>query len=133
MIEENLIKCNLERADGLKLYPLPHNCNYLVSSIPTHHKISSFGYVYIGLTPNELKSLRSGGTILTIDTYYPEIAFKSNISNDIFLKARTLIIECTFLDDVSIDEAYHTHISEILENQNLFTKENIILMHFSDR
>lgn len=149
----NLIKCNIENADTLHMMPISYNPNYLISSVATIHKIPSYGYSifnkrtklkseYIGLSPNELKILKSNNTEITQDIYFPEIAFtgdtlfKSVIVNKEFLTSKILIMECTFLDDTTIEEAhvgYHIHISEILDNCELFSNENIILTHFSDR
>ena len=153
IIFNKLIKCNVEAADGLHMLPLSYNPSYLISSIPVVHKIPSFGYCiynkrtklkseYIGLSGNELKSLKHNGLCITNDIYVAEIAFtgdtlfSSVVGNDDFLSARVLIMECTFLDDATIEEAhggFHIHISEILDNCHFFKNESIILTHFSDR
>ncbi len=49
--------------------------------------------------------------------------------------ARTLILECTFLDGAT-DTAFarkkwHVHLDEILARAELFQNENLVLMHFS--
>ncbi len=49
--------------------------------------------------------------------------------------ARTLIMECTFLDDRKSLEAAragcHVHLDEIIERADRFTCEHLVLMHFS--
>lgn len=149
----NLIKCDVKAADSSHLLPLSHNSKYFVSSIPMIHKIISFGYCiynkrsklkgeYIEYTPKQLKELRSQNVEITRDIYFPEIAFtgdtlfKSIIENEDYLKAKLLIMECTLLDDMTVEEAqnrYHVHILELIDNYGIFENDSIILTHFSDR
>lgn len=153
ILYNNLIKCDIKIADGLEKMQLKNNQNYVITSFETKHKIKSFGYCiynkrsklkeeYKGLGGNELKKKKSDGEVITYDIYVNEIGFtgdllfESVISNEEFLRAKVLIMECTFLDDCSIEEAhggYHIHISEIVKNQNAFKNEMIVLTHFSDR
>ena len=127
----NLIKCDVKAGDNLHLFPITQNGNYFVSGIPMIHKIISFGYCiynkrcklkeeYIGYTPKQLKELRSQNIGITREIYFPEIAFtgdtifKSIIENKDYLKAKLLIMECTLLNDMTVEEAqnrYHVHIS----------------------
>ena len=60
----------------------------------------------------------------------------SVIENKDFTTAKVLIMECTFLEDISVEEAhscFHVHISEIIQHSHLFENNSIILTHFSDR
>jgi ribonuclease Z len=117
------------------------------------HTVPTFGYVifshrkklkpeYIGLPGIELKELRKTVSI-TEDTFVPEIAFTRDttiegiLREPIFLQARVLIMECTFLDDeVSPETAReygHVHVTDIIEHSDKFANECIILTHFSAR
>jgi len=152
-IYEELIKCRLVRADDLDKMPLSHNPSYVISSMRTKHKIISFGYCiynkrhklkheYDGLSGLELKTLRDNGVDITYDIYVPEVAFtgdgllSSFIDKPDFMLAKLLIIECTFLSDVTVEEAhqsFHVHLLDIVANQHVFQNTAILLTHFSDR
>lgn len=121
--------------------------------MPTNHRIPSLGYCiyskrnklkeeYCNLTPKYLKDLRSKRTTISNEVYVPEIAFTGDsllsgiIDKSEFLTAKVLIMECTFLSDISIDDAhsgFHVHISEVAQNHTLFLNNAIILTHFSDK
>ena len=51
------------------------------------------------------------------------------------LRARTLIMECTFLDERKSLEAAragcHIHLDEVVERADQFANEHVVLMHFS--
>ena len=152
-IFESLTKCNLIPGDNINKLPLHSNPNYFISSFFMNHKIPSLGYCiyskrnklkdeYKPLTANDLKILRNKGILLTNEIYIPEISFTGDslfsgiIDKPDFFTSKLLIIECTFLSDVSLKEAhdaFHVHISEISHNQHMFKNDTILLTHFSDR
>ncbi|CAH2067283.1 unnamed protein product [Thlaspi arvense] len=127
-----------------------------VKAFKTYHVIQSQGYVvystkqklkeeYIGLSGNEIKSLKASGVEITNSITTPEVAFTGDTTSDFVadennvdaLKARVLVMESTFLDDsVSIEHARdygHIHLSEIVRHAEKFQNKAILLIHFSAR
>ena len=126
----------------------------LVQAFPTNHRIKSQGYVvvderkrlkpeYQGLPGQELGRLRREGVVFEEIFTVPMVAFTGDTRATIYdedilaLKAKVLIVECTFLDDVTVEEARkkgHTHISELAARADRFVDVGaLVLTHFSKR
>lgn len=152
-IFESLTKCDLIDGDIIDKLPMQYNQNYVISSMHMNHKIPSLGYCvyskrhklkeeYKSYAKENLKALRFQGISLTNEIYVPEISFTGDslfsaiADKPDLLVSKLLIMECTFLSDVSVEEAhdaFHVHITEISQNNEIFFNDNIILTHFSDR
>ncbi|XP_072983671.1 nuclear ribonuclease Z isoform X1 [Typha latifolia] len=130
-----------------------------VKAFKTYHVIPSQlmqGYIiytvkqklkqeYVGLSGNEIKSLRLSGVEITNTVTSPEIAFTGDTTSDFItdpdntdiLKARILVMESTFVDDaMPIEHARdfgHTHLFEIENYSEMFQNKAILLIHFSAR
>ncbi|KAF5459771.1 hypothetical protein F2P56_019691 [Juglans regia] len=127
-----------------------------VRAFQTYHAIPSQGYVvysirqklkqeYVGLSGNEIKTLKSSGVEITYTITAPEIAFTGDTTSDFIidqnntdvLRSRILVMESTFLDNsVSVEDARvygHTHLSEIISHAEKFENKAILLIHFSAR
>ncbi|KAJ4957386.1 hypothetical protein NE237_024497 [Protea cynaroides] len=127
-----------------------------VRAFKTYHVIPSQGYVvysvrhklkqeYIGLSGNEIKSLKLSGVEITYTITFPEIAFTGDTMSDFIadpdnvdaLRARILVMESTFLDNaMTVENARdygHTHLSEIINYADKFENKAILLIHFSAR
>ncbi|KAL8128674.1 hypothetical protein V2J09_017829, partial [Rumex salicifolius] len=127
-----------------------------VRAFKTYHGIPSQGYViysvkqklkqeYIGLPGNEIKNLKLSGVEITNTITSPEIAFTGDTMSDFIpdhmnvdvLKAKVLVMECTFIDNsVTIEHARdygHTHLAEIIQYSDLLKNKAILLIHFSAR
>ncbi|KAL4321349.1 hypothetical protein AHAS_Ahas14G0101600 [Arachis hypogaea] len=127
-----------------------------VKAFRTYHVISSQGYIlyyvrqklkpeYIGLSGNEIKNLKSSGVEITYTLTEPEIAFTGDTMSDFIvdesntdvLRARILVIECTFVNNsITVEHAKdygHTHLSEIIGYAERFKNRAILLIHFSAR
>ncbi|CAA6671704.1 unnamed protein product [Spirodela intermedia] len=127
-----------------------------VRSFRTYHVVPSQGYViyavrqklkqeYSNLTGNEIRDLRLSGVEVTSAVASPEIAFTGDTRSDFMvdpenadvLKARVLVMECTFVDEtMTVEDSRncgHTHISEIASRADRFQNKAIILIHFSGR
>ncbi|XP_058085848.1 nuclear ribonuclease Z isoform X2 [Magnolia sinica] len=108
-----------------------------VRAFRTYHVIPSQGYIiysvrqklkqeYLGLSGNEIKSLKLSGVEITYTVTSPEVAFTGDTMSDFIvdpnnidvLRARVLIMESTFVDNVMpIEHARdygHTHLDESL-------------------
>ncbi|KAL4315143.1 hypothetical protein AHAS_Ahas15G0155600 [Arachis hypogaea] len=127
-----------------------------VKAFRTYHVIPSQGYIlyyvrqklkpeYIGLSGNEIKNLKSSGVEITYTLTEPEIAFTGDTMSDFIvdedntdvLRARILVIECTFVNNsITVEHAKdygHTHLSEIIGYAERFKNRAILLIHFSAR
>jgi ribonuclease Z len=138
------------------------NKRYVVKCFRTIHPVPSQGYViystkqklkdeYLKLSGNEIKELKFKGVEISDTIDVPEICFtgdttidwinQDNEDNDVIkdgLKAKVLVMECTFVnDEVSIEQAIkfgHTHVKQIAENSQRFLEcGSILLIHFSAR
>ena len=112
----------------------------------TLHPVPSTGYIvysqsqklkacYSHLAGPEIAALRKGGTDVSDKAELPVLAFTGDTSGDWVtldgavdaLRARVLIMECTFVDDaVSVADAVafgHTHIDQIVEHADRFHNE----------
>ncbi|EXB20724.1 hypothetical protein L484_007631 [Morus notabilis] len=127
-----------------------------VRAFKTYHVIPSQGYLvfsvkqklkneYIGLSANEIKSLKSSGVEITYTLTEPLIAFTGDTTSDFIvdnsnidvLRARILVMESTFLNDsVAVEHAReygHIHLAEIINQAEKFQNKAILLIHFSAR
>lgn len=118
----------------------------------TLHSVPSVGYLlfrkvqklrpeFLQLPPHELATRRKqGDDLFQIEERY-ELAYATDTLIDVLdenptlYEARTLILECTFLDDRKGREETrkkcHVHLDEILERAERFQNEHLVLMHFS--
>ncbi|KNA23796.1 hypothetical protein SOVF_021280 [Spinacia oleracea] len=127
-----------------------------VKAFKTYHVIPSQGYLvysvkqklkqdYIGLPGKEIKALKDKGLEITTTTTSPEIAFTGDTMADFIvdpvnvdvLRAKILIMECTFLDNAVSEEHArdygHTHLNEVVKYADMFQNKAILLIHFSAR
>ncbi|CAI0399331.1 unnamed protein product [Linum tenue] len=127
-----------------------------VKAFKTHHTIKSQGYVvyqvkeklkqeYHGLSIREMKNLKLSGVKITDTISHPEIAFTGDTMSDFLLdesnsdvlKAKVLVMECTFVEDrVTVEHAReygHTHLYEIIKHADKFQNKAILMIHFSAR
>ncbi|CAO2818629.1 unnamed protein product [Amaranthus hypochondriacus] len=127
-----------------------------VKAFKTYHVIPSQGYVvysvkqklkqeYIGLHGNEIKALKLSGVEITTTITSPEVAFTGDTMADFIidpanvdvLRAKILVMECTFLDNaVAVEHARdygHTHLAEVVKYADMFQNKAILLIHFSAR
>ncbi|KAK4283825.1 hypothetical protein QN277_000735 [Acacia crassicarpa] len=127
-----------------------------VKAFKTYHVIPSQGYIlysvkkklkheYLGLPGNEIKKLKFSGVEITYTLEEPEIAFTGDTMSDFIvddsnidaLRARILVMECTFLNDsITVTHARdygHTHLSEIISYADKLQNRAILLIHFSAR
>ncbi|GLT63079.1 hypothetical protein SLA2020_356690 [Shorea laevis] len=127
-----------------------------VKAFRTYHVIQSQGYIvysvkqklkqeYLGLSGNEIKNLKSLGVEITNTVTAPEVAFTGDTMSDFIvnetnidvLRARILVVECTFIENsVPVEHARdygHTHLSEIINHADRFENKAILLIHFSAR
>jgi len=121
---------------------------------PTFHRVPSQGYVvcemrkrlrpeYQGMDGKALGRLRKEGRDFEEPFEVPLVAFTGDTRAVLFdedllaLQAKLLVVECTFLDDVSTAEARqkgHTHLSELGARAARFEGVGALLLtHFSNR
>jgi ribonuclease Z len=124
----------------------------LVRAVRTFHPVPSLGYVIVrrvaklraefrGLPGNEIAARRLAGEPMTEHEDRLELAYATDTLVSVvdhspeLLKARVLIIECTFLDHRKTLEAAragcHIHLDEIIERAEKFENEHIVMMHVS--
>ncbi|GAB4834092.1 tRNA 3' processing endoribonuclease [Ancistrocladus abbreviatus] len=153
-IDQSELKHNLVGLDVGEEFCLRKDLK--VRAFKTYHVVPSQGYVvylvkqklkqeYIGLSGNEIKDLKLSGVEITNTITSPEIAFTGDTMADFVvdpanadvLKARILVMECTFVDNaMTVDHAReygHTHLSEIIKHSERFENKAILLIHFSAR
>ncbi|KAK2453580.1 tRNase Z TRZ1 [Trifolium repens] len=127
-----------------------------VKAFRTYHVIPSQGYIvysvkkklkseYIGLSGNEIKNLKASGVEITNTLTEPEVAFTGDTMSDFIidannadvLRAKVLVLECTFINNsITVEHAKdygHTHLSEIVSYADRLQNKAILLIHFSAR
>lgn len=126
---------------------------YVVKSYEMDHKIKSFGYMilrknkklkkeFYNLSPKEImeKKKEIGEQNLTELNLTPLVAYSGDttilgiLKNPDFLKVPLLIMECTGFcpeDKTECTCGKHIHWDDLIEHQNQFQNEKIILFHFS--
>lgn len=124
----------------------------LVRAVRTFHPVPSLGYIVVrrvsklraefrGLPGPEIAARRLAGESMTEHEDRLELAYATDTLVSVLdhspdlLKARVLIMECTFLDDRKTLEAAragcHVHLDEVIERADRFLNEHIVLMHCS--
>ena len=123
-----------------------------IRAVRTFHPVPSLGYLvtrrisklrpeYQHLTGPEIGARRRAGEDILDHENRLELGYATDTlinaldhAPELFA-ARTLIMECTFLDDrKSLEGARagcHVHLDEIIERAERFTCEHLVLMHFS--
>jgi len=123
-----------------------------VRAVRTFHPVPSLGYVIVrrisklrpellGLSGPEVAARRRAGEDVTTSEERIELAYATDTLASALdhapdlLRARVLIVECTFLDErKSLADARagcHIHLDEIVERADRFENEHIVMMHFS--
>lgn len=123
-----------------------------VRAVRTFHPVPSLAYLIIrqisklrpelhGLPGPEIAARRRAGEPVTDSEDRLELAYATDTLVTVFdhapalLEARTLIMECTFLDDRKSLEAAragcHIHLDELIERADQFANEHVVMMHFS--
>jgi len=124
----------------------------LVRAVRTFHPVPSLGYLIIrrvaklrvdllGLPGPEIAARRRAGENVSDHEERLEVAYATDTLVSVLdhspelLKARVLIIECTFLDERKTIEAAragcHIHLDELIERADRFHNEHIVMMHLS--
>jgi ribonuclease Z len=123
-----------------------------VRAVRTFHPVPSLAYLIVrriaklrpelsGLTGPQIAARRRGGETVTDHEDRLELAYATDTlisaldhAPELF-EARTLIMECTFLDGRKSLEAAragcHIHLDEIIERADRFANDHVVLMHFS--
>jgi ribonuclease Z len=123
-----------------------------VRAVRTFHPVPSLGYVIVrrvsklraelhGLTGPEIAARRRAGEEVAEYDDRLELAYATDTlvqaldHSPELLAARTLIVECTFLDNRKSLEAAragcHIHLDEIIERADRFANDQVVMMHFS--
>ncbi|HEY5926353.1 MAG TPA: MBL fold metallo-hydrolase [Kofleriaceae bacterium] len=124
----------------------------LVRAVRTFHPVPSLAYIIVrrvaklraefrGLPGPEIAARRLAGEAMTEHEDRLELAYATDTLVSVLdhspelLKARVLIMECTFLDERKTLEAAragcHVHLDEVVERADAFLNEHIVLMHCS--
>jgi ribonuclease Z len=123
-----------------------------VRAVRTFHPVPSLAYLIVrriaklrpelaGLTGPQIAARRRGGEAVTDHEDRLELAYATDTlisaldhAPELFA-ARTLIMECTFLDDRKSIEAAragcHIHLDEVVERADRFANDHVVMMHFS--
>ena len=123
-----------------------------VRAVRTFHPVPSLAYVVVrrisklrpelrGLAGAQIAERRRSGEEVAEHEDRIELAYATDTLASVLdhapalLAARTLILECTFLDGRKpLDAARagcHIHLDELIERAGQFSNEHIVLMHFS--
>tara|TARA_B100001250_G_C19567902_1_gene686346 strand:+ start:195 stop:806 length:612 start_codon:yes stop_codon:yes gene_type:complete len=123
-----------------------------VRAIKTLHPVPSLGYVFFrkikklreefkSLPGSEIGRLRHSGADIFDELERLEFGYATDTlpevlaNNPELFKVKTLILECTFLDDRKSVKAAragcHIHLDELLPLMDQFENERVVLMHFS--
>jgi ribonuclease Z len=123
-----------------------------VRAIRTFHPVPSLAYLLVrrvaklraelhGLAGPEIAARRRAGEAVSDHEDRLELAYCTDTLVSVLdhapelLAARTLILECTFLDDRKSRDAAragcHIHLDELIERADRFTGDHVVLMHFS--
>ncbi len=140
---------------GAEAIPLAMRKDLLVQGFRVRHSVPSMGFTifrtkkklkpeFWGQSPAQLIAARSAGQVLETQIIDPEVVFIGDCigtslwEQDHIWKARTVMIECTFIMDDEKEMARkkgHTHISEIVqvltELGDRIQSKHIVLKHFS--
>jgi ribonuclease Z len=123
-----------------------------VRAVRTFHPVPSLAYVIVrrvsklrpelaGLTGPQIAARRRAGEVVTDHEDRLELAYATDTLISVFdhapelLAARTLVMECTFLDARKPLEAAragcHIHLDEVIERAGQFANDHVVMMHFS--
>lgn len=123
-----------------------------VRAVRTFHPVPSLAYLLVrkvaklrpelhGLAGPEIAARKRAGEDITEIEDRLELAYATDTLISVLdhspelLKARVLIMECTFLDERKSIEAAragcHIHLDEIIERADRFENEHVVLMHVS--
>jgi ribonuclease Z len=130
----------------------PYRGDISVRAFRTFHPVPSLGFQFIrrvsklkpefsGLPGEEIGRRRKAGDDIFYIEERAELAYATDTlvrvldETPSLLKTRTLILECSFLDERKSLEASragcHIHLDELLERADSFECEHLVLMHFS--
>lgn len=133
--------------DELALRP-----DLLVRCVRTFHPVPSLAYLLVrrvaklkpelhGLPGQDIAARRRAGEDINVIEERVEVAYATDTLISVLdhspelLRARVLIMECTFLDDRKSVEAAragcHIHLDEVIERAEKFENEHVVLMHLS--
>ncbi|HEU0031814.1 MAG TPA: MBL fold metallo-hydrolase [Kofleriaceae bacterium] len=123
-----------------------------VRAVRTFHPVPSLGYIlvrrvaklraeFVGMPGPEIAKRRRAGEDVTDFEERAEVAYATDTLVSALdhapelLRAKVLIVECTFLDERKTLEAAragcHIHLDEIIERADRFRNEHVVLMHVS--
>src|SRR6185436_1976989 len=123
-----------------------------VRAVRTFHPVPSLAYLIVrrvsklrpefrGLPGPEIAARRLAGESMTEHEDRLELAYATDTLVSVLdhspelLRARVLIMECTFLDERKTLEAAragcHIHLDEVIERADKFENEHVVLMHCS--
>jgi ribonuclease Z len=123
-----------------------------VRALRTLHSVPSLAYVlyrrvdklkpeFLGMNHEQIAQLRRQGAALFEQVERHELAYVTDTlvdvldQNPLLFSVRTLVLECTFLDEkksrADSRVKFHIHLDEIIERAEQFENERIVLMHFS--
>ncbi len=118
----------------------------------TFHPVPSLGYVffrrvnklrpeYQGLDGRQIREHRLAGDDIFDTVEHAELAYATDTLPKVLeeepslFDVRTLILECTFLDERKSRElahkSCHVHLDDLLPHADRFNNETLVLMHFS--
>ena len=124
----------------------------VVRAVRTFHPVPSLGYLLVrrvaklrpelhGLAGDEIAAKKRAGEDITSLEDRLELAYATDTLVSVLdhspelLKARVLVMECTFLDERKSLEAAragcHIHLDEVIERADRFENEHVVLMHCS--
>ena len=131
---------------------LPLRGDLRVRAVRTFHPVPSLGYVFArriaklraefrGLPGEEIAARRRAGEAMLEHEDRLELAYATDTLVSALdrapelLRARVLVLECTFLDERKSLEAAragcHIHLDELIERADQFENEHVVVMHLS--
>lgn len=125
---------------------------FKIEVIKCYHTVACVGYgfieirnklkeEYIGLSQNEISKLRKLGVEISREVEYPLFCYLGDTSKEILndqkiQKYKTVMIECTFIDNADIEQANetkHMHWDHLKDYVHAHQNITFILYHFSRR
>lgn len=124
----------------------------LVRAVRTFHPVPSLAYLLVrrvaklkpalhGLSGPEIAARKRDGEVVTDLEERVELAYVTDTLVSVLdhapdlLRARVLILECTFLDErkalADARAGCHIHLDELIERADRFGNEHVVLMHLS--
>jgi len=121
-------------------------------AVKTYHPVPSLGYLiyrrvaklkpeHVGMPGVEIAARRKAGDDIFDIAEVHELAYATDTLIHVLdrepdlLRARVLLMECTFLDERKSVEAAragcHIHLDEVLPRAEMITNPHVVLMHFS--